>query len=398
MNFSLAIIFASLTLISSSPTSVSSNGYIIKFKHPAGQTNVKAFAKTFKARPGMLTESASNVIEHTYNPSVFNGIAGKFTKEFLAQLEKEHAGDIEYIERDGRMHAYGSQKSPPSWGLTRVSERKLDLSQPFLYPDAAGKGVEVYVIDTGIQANHTDFGGRAKMLKSFVTGEEATDLNGHGTHVAGTIASKTYGIAKAVTIYGVKVLDADGSGSFSDVIAGIDLVATETKTKKKLTVVNMSLGGGKSQAVDDAVNAAVAAGVVMIVAAGNESSDACDSSPSGASEVFAVGASDNSDTFADFSNTGKCVKIIAPGVDIKSLWLGADSATNTISGTSMATPHVVGVAALLMSTKAYTKPADVYAALTAAGTKNTVKNVTADTVNLLLYDNGAKTSKRPARR
>jgi len=233
-------------------------------------------------------------------------------------------------------------------------------------------------------------GNGAKLIKSFVTGESNTDMNGHGTHCAGTIGSKTYGVAKAANLFGVKVLNGQGSGTYADVISGIQFVAQSVRPGK--TVMSMSLGGPKAQSVDDAIEAAITAGVVAIVAAGNESQDACDVSPAGAPSVFTVGASDNTDTVADFSNFGKCVEIFAPGVDITSLWKGRNGATNTISGTSMATPHVAGVAALLMSQKTYASPKDVYAALKAFGTAGKLKSMP-DTAspNLLLYNGYSST-------
>jgi len=328
-------------------------------------------------------EALGNHIDHDYTV-VLNGFSGRLTPAFINAFKAEHARDSEYIVPDDIVHAYAEQQSPPSWGLTRVSEHQLDLSAAYRYPDNAGEGVDVWVVDTGIVPTHTDFGGRAQMVKSFVDGEDAVDLNGHGTHCAGTIGSLTYGVAKKAQLRGVKVLDAQGSGTDSSVIAGIDYVAQNVR--KGHTVLSMSLGGSSTPALDDAVNAAVNAGVVVVVAAGNDGSDACQTSPAGAKQAFAVAASDNTDTSADFTNNGKCVKVYAPGVDITSLWMGADGATNTISGTSMATPHVAGVAASLMSQKSYDTPADVYADLQALATKDALTSVPADTLNLLLFN------------
>ena len=222
------------------------------------------------------------------------------------------------------------------------------------------------------------------MLTSFIAGEANTDLNGHGTHIAGTIGSKTYGVAKKATLYGVKVLNGQGSGSWSGVIAGINYVVKNAVPGK--TIINMSLGGSKSQALNDAVDAAYAAGVVVIVAAGNDAGDAALVSPAGASGAFAVGATDNTDTLASFSNRGKAVRLFAPGVNITSLWKGANGATNTISGTSMASPRVAGITALFMANKQYTSAAAVYADLINLSTPNVIKRVDVNTPNRLAYD------------
>jgi len=385
MKFSILVLFSVLSLASAAPTTPSQSparSYIVKLKTHAKQSSFQSFLHSFAS----AGKSDPNSIKHTYRASFFNGVAGKFTDEFLEQYKKAHPNDIEYIEEDGLMYAFGSQASPPSWGLTRVSQRTLDLSKPFLYPDSGGEGVDVYIVDTGISPTHPDFEGRATMAKSFVEGEEAIDLNGHGTHVAGTIGSKTYGIAKKANLFGVKVLDAGGSGTYSDVIAGINFVAEKVRQGK--TLINMSLGGPKAQSVDDAVVAAVKAGVVVIVAAGNSYGDACRYSPANVKEAVTVGATDNKDAMAGFSNSGSCVDISAPGVDIKSLWLGSNGETNTISGTSMATPHVVGVAALLMNQRQYSTPEEVAAELKKTATKDVITKVKSGTPNLLLFEDG----------
>ncbi|KAF9952933.1 hypothetical protein BGZ70_000423 [Mortierella alpina] len=240
------------------------------------------------------------------------------------------------------------EAKPPSWGLTRVSQQELDLTQPFVYDDAAGSGVTAYIVDTGIFAEHAEFKGRAKFGANFIQGSKDTDENGHGTHVAGTIGGTTYGVAKKVNLVGVKVLDAEGSGATSGVVSGMDWVAENAIAGK--SVVNMSLGGGKSKAIDDAAARLFAKNIPLIVAAGNdENVDACDGSPSGAKNALTVAASDKEDQTASFTSYGKCVEIFAPGVDITSSWIGGASAKNTISGTSMATPHVAGVAALYLA-------------------------------------------------
>jgi len=372
--------------VNAAPTSTA-DSYIIKLKPNVSLGQFRVLITENNAQ----FQKGGNSIKHEYNPSILNGLSGTFTQDFLDSLQKEHGSSIEYIIPDGTAHITDEeQDKPPSWGLTRVSERNLDLNQPFKFMDQAGKGVDVYVVDTGIQDSHTDFGGRAKLVKSFVTGEEATDLNGHGTHCAGTIGSKTYGVAKYARIFGVKVLNGAGSGTWSDVIAGISFAATDKGNGNDgPRVISMSLGGGKNQAVDDAVTNAFKAGVHVIVAGGNNyGQSACDLSPSGATGAFAVAASDNTDHIAAFSNNGPCIKVFGPGVNIMSLWKGADGATNTISGTSMATPHVAGVAASFLSKGSYATPTDLYNALQSAATKNAIQGINSatNTVNLLIYN------------
>jgi len=385
MKFFLALTLFALASAAPAPAKQGAKSYIIKFKTPI-HAAVTQLVKTVNARlPKSLAGSTQvNKIKYQYDAKLFNGVAGKFTSDFLDELKSQHGGDVAYVAEDGVKHLYaaGSQATPPSWGLARVGERNLDLTASYQYPASAGQGVDVWVVDTGVQDSHSDFGGRAKMVKSFVN--ETTDGNGHGTHVSGTVGSKTYGVAKKAKIFGVKVMMDDGTGQDSDIVAGIEYVAQNVRQGK--TVLSMSLGGGKTQTIDDACDAAVSSGVVIIVAAGNDGADACQDSPAGASSVFAVGATDNTDTMADFSNYGQCVKVNAPGVDIVSLWIGANGATNTISGTSMATPHVSGVAALYMSAKTYSSPQEVYADLQAFATNGDVQGIPdSATPNLLAY-------------
>ncbi|MBW0482407.1 hypothetical protein O181_022122 [Austropuccinia psidii MF-1] len=286
---------------------------------------------------------------------------------------------VDYVERDTRVwinepffqhttvpaqessHEVDVEYGAP-WGLARISHRhKLKFSTFNVYPfeDPAGKGVDVYVIDTGVNIDHVELGGRAKWGKT-IPDDPDKDLNGHGSHVAGTIASTTYGVAKNATIIAVKVLGAGGSGTMSDVIAGV-VWAAETAavkardeankkdSKHKGSVANMSLGGGKSPSLDQAVNAAVDTGLHFAVAAGNDNRDACTFSPAAASKPITVGASTIQDERAYFSNHGKCVDIFAPGLAIKSIWNTGPRSVNTISGTSMASPHIAGLAAYFLS-------------------------------------------------
>jgi len=381
MNTLLATLTFLLATVSATPTptNLAAGKYIIRFKSPTGLRSFSSVLNRHKA----LTPSATNQIKHQYK--IIPGVAGTFSAEFLRDLQQQHSGEIAYIEKSGLVRAVGTQNNPPSWGMSRVSQHKLASGAAYNYPDAAGAGVDVYVIDTGVQASHSDFGGRAKLVKSFVPNEEETDKNGHGTHCSGTIASKTYGIAKKANIFGVKVLNATGYGEDADVVKAIDWVTSQTFTPFK-TVISMSIGGDQLQSITDAVEAAFQKGVVSVVAAGNESTDACKGSPASAPSAITVGATGSSDSMAFYSNYGKCVDILAPGSSIKSLWMGKDGATNTISGTSMATPHVAGIVALFMSQKDYKSSQEIVDAVLAAGTKDVIKSLGSNTVNLLAYN------------
>lgn len=274
--------------------------------------------------------------------------------------------EVEYVERDQIVKAQDIQLSAP-WGLARISHRKklsFGTFTKYEYDSTGGEGVDVYIIDTGIYIDHDEFGGRASWGKTMPVGDVDEDKNGHGTHCAGTIASRKYGVAKAANVIAVKVLGSDGSGSMSDVIAGVLWasaaavekdkqarmeVKTTGSTKHKGSIANMSLGGGKSVALDAAVNGAVDSGLHFSVAAGNDNRDACSTSPAGAKKAITVGASTLSDERAYFSNYGKCVDVFAPGLNVLSTWIGSTSASNTISGTSMASPHTAGLMAYLLS-------------------------------------------------
>jgi serine protease len=281
------------------------------------------------------------------------------------------AQEVDFVEAAQMMHVEAcSQQNGAEWGLNRVAQRKMELHGQFRYDSKAGEGVDAYIIDTGIRATHQDFGTRAKMIANFVNDGQFTDCNGHGTHVAGTVGGTAYGVAKKVTLYGVKVLGCNGSGSNSGVIAGIDLSADEAQVSGRPSVINMSLGGSLSTATNAAVDAASNSGVTVVVAAGNSNADACNYSPASAKQVLSVGATTvaskggvQEDARSTFSNYGSCVHIFAPGQNIKSTWIDDNTDVNTISGTSMASPHVCGLAALYISYSGKSKPADVKAQL-----------------------------------
>jgi subtilisin family serine protease len=258
-----------------------------------------------------------------------------------------------------------SQANPP-WGLDRTDQRNLPLDASYTYT-TSGVGVKAYVIDTGIRTTHIDFGGRASSGFDAIDGGPADDCNGHGTHVAGTIGGSLYGIAKNVSLVAVRVLDCGGSGTNAQVIAGIDWAIGDHAAGQP-AVANMSLGGAANAALDTAIRNLVNDGVTVAVAAGNETTDACTKSPARVAEAITVAASDINDVMASFSNGGTCVDLFAPGVSILSAWSTNDTATNTISGTSMASPHVAGAAARYLQANPGANPAAVAAALNSGAT------------------------------
>jgi subtilisin family serine protease len=270
---------------------------------------------------------------------------------------------VESVEQDKKVTMTGTQTSPPSWGLDRIDQINRTLSASYTYPASAGAGVTEYILDTGIRTTHVDFGGRASSGYDFIDNDtDANDCNGHGTHVAGTIGGSQYGVAKSVNLVAVRVLDCSGSGSYTGIIAGINWVVAH---KTGPAVINMSLGGPPFDALDNTVNAAVAAGVVVAVAAGNSNTDACSASPARAASALTVGATDQNDARASFSNYGSCLDIFAPGVGIISDYYLSDTSAAGMSGTSMASPHVAGAAALILGEHPTYTPGDVRAALIA---------------------------------
>ncbi|MGP8298346.1 S8 family peptidase [Streptomyces inhibens] len=314
----------------------------------------------------------------------YSSVDGFSTTGLNEEEAKRLAADpaVDKVVQNKKFHIDGTQDNPPSWGLDRIDQADTKGDGKYNYPDSAGEGVTAYVIDTGVHISHKDFGGRASYgFNAIDNSDKAEDDNGHGTHVSGTIAGEAHGVAKKAKIVAVKVLDAQGSGTTEQVVAGIDWV---TKNHKGPSVANMSLGGGADEALDAAVKKAIDSGVTFGVAAGNESTDAGQGSPARVKEAITVASSTKDDQQSDFSNYGSVVDLYAPGSDITSDWNTGDDATKTISGTSMATPHVVGAAAVYLAGHQDAKPADVEKALTDGATPDKISNPSEGTPNKLL--------------
>ncbi|MFE2925310.1 S8 family peptidase [Streptomyces goshikiensis] len=327
-----------------------------------------------------LASKYGGELQRSYSSGV-NGFSASGMSETQA---KRLAADpaVGKVVQNKKFSINATQENPPSWGLDRIDQTATAGDKKYDYPDSAGEGVTAYVIDTGIRVTHKDFGGRATSGFDAVDNDDnADDGNGHGTHVAGTIAGTSHGVAKKAKLVAVRVLDNNGSGSTEQVVAGIDWV---TKNHSGPSVANMSLGGGVDEALDEAVKRAIASGVTFAVAAGNDSKDAGEGSPSRVPEAITVASSTIDDEQSSFSNFGSVVDLYAPGSDITSDWNDSDTGTKTISGTSMATPHVAGAAAVYLAGHPSATPAQAASALTAAATSGAVTNPSAGTVNKLL--------------
>jgi subtilisin family serine protease len=313
--------------------------------------------------------------------SAIKGFAAPLTDAAVAQLRNDPR--VSYISLDKPVHLDITQSPTPSWGLDRIDQNNLPLNNSYTYPNE-GAGVHFYSLDTGILPTHVDFTGRMGNGTSTIPGSPSTvDCNGHGSHTTSTAGGTTYGVAKKMTLHPVRVLDCGGSGSFAGVIAGIDWV---TANHLNPAVANMSLGGGLDPATNQAVTNSIAAGVFYSLSAGNNGGNACNNSPAATPNATTVAASMINDARASFSDTGPCVDIWAPGVNITGAWIGSNTATNTISGTSMSAPHVAGAAGLYLAANPGSTPAQINTALTTNATPNKITGgFLAGTPNLLLY-------------
>jgi subtilisin family serine protease len=331
-----------------------------------------------------MAEQARDVLVSAYGGKVnktfthaLNGYAAEMTEAEADALSLDPR--VAFVEEDAVM-TIDTTQTGATWGLDRIDQRDRPLNGTYVY-NHTGSGVRAYIIDTGIRTTHTQFGGRASAVFD-AFGGSGQDCNGHGTHVAGTVGGSTYGVAKSALLRAVRVLDCSGSGSTSGVISGVDWV---TANHISPSVANMSLGGGASSALDTAVNNSINSGVTYSIAAGNSNTNACTQSPARVAAAITVGSTTSTDARSSFSNFGTCVDIFAPGSSITSAWATSDTATNTISGTSMATPHVTGATALYLQTFPGSSPATIRNALVNNSTTNRITGAGTGSPNRLLY-------------
>ncbi|MEJ7889563.1 S8 family peptidase [Acinetobacter baumannii] len=358
---------------SSQAKGIIKNQYIVILNKDAGPS--KDFAQNIaKQHAGKVLQSYDTVLKGfaIYLPDTAGAA-------FIEAMKKNP--HLLSVESDTIVNIDATTQSNPDWGLDRIDQKALPLNSAYSYLQT-GSGTTAYIVDTGILSSHQEFSGRVLSGYTAISdGNGTTDCNGHGTHVAGTVGGTTYGVAKNVNLVPIRILGCDGSGASSNVIAGLDWIL---KNGKKPAVVNMSLGGATSSSLDSAVENLFNNGYVMVVAAGNSNTDACSSSPARVSKAITVAATDNTDTRASYSNYGSCVDIFAPGSQINSSWIGSNTATKILNGTSMATPHVAGVVAEMLQSTPTASPQTISTNLLNQASSNVVKNPSGSP-NRLLY-------------
>jgi subtilisin family serine protease len=361
------------------------NSYIVVLKSKI----TKSLAQPTAAKAAVSLASKYAVESNFIYEHSISGFSIKASEEQARSLAQD--ASVAYVVEDG-IASISAIQSSPTWGLDRIDQRSRQLNRSYIY-DQTGDGVNAYVLDTGIRSTHSEFNGRVNLdFTSIADGRGASDCNGHGTHVAGTIGGSTYGVAKRVRLHSVRVLGCDGSGTWSGVIAGIDWVTTHAAAP---AVANMSLQGGKNRAVDDAVRRSIQSGVTYVFAAGNTGQNACNFSPSGTREGITVAATTSTDSRSSFSNIGTCVDLFAPGSSILSSWMSGDNATKTLNGTSMAAPHVTGTVALYLENHTNASPPGVNNALLQMTTYGRVSGAGANTPNHLLFSRNSTIKRAP---
>ncbi|NYI76164.1 S8 family peptidase [Nocardioides panzhihuensis] len=359
-------------LIGAEKSTAIDNSYIVVMKGNGSA------AKANAAEARALAKKKGGSVKYAYDKAI-TGFSATLDADALDAVRNDP--DVDYIEANQKVSASGDQANP-TWGLNRIDQRNLPLNSNYHY-DYTGSGVKAYILDTGIRSGHADFGGRVTSGYTAI-GSSTEDENGHGTHVAGTVGGSTYGVAKGVTLVPVRVLDASGSGTTAGVIAGVNWVTSNHTSGP--AVANMSLGGGASTTLDSAVSNSIADGVTYAVAAGNDSgANACNGSPARVGAALTVGSTTNTDARSSFSNIGSCLDLFAPGSSITSAWHTSNTATNTISGTSMATPHVAGVAALYLQANPSASASSVASAVVSNATTGVVTSPGTGSPNRLLY-------------
>lgn len=358
---------------SSEAKGIFKNQYIVILNKDVGSSN--EFAQGIaKQHGGKVLQTYDAVLKGfaIYLPDV----AGTAFVEAMKKNPK-----VVSVENDTIMKVDATTQSNSDWGLDRIDQKNLPLDSAYSYLQT-GSGTTAYIVDTGILSTHQQFSGRVLSGYTAISdGNGTSDCHGHGTHVAGTVGGSTYGVAKNVSLVPIRILGCDGSGASSNVIAGLDWIL---KNGKKPAVVNMSLGGDANTSLDSAVENLFNNGYVMVVAAGNSNTDACSSSPARVSKAITVAATDSTDTRASYSNYGSCVDIFAPGSQINSSWIGSNTATKVLNGTSMATPHVVGVVAEMLQSTPTATPQTISNNLLNQASNNVVKNPSGSP-NRLLY-------------